>query len=48
VAEYEALNLRLVEEHCHGRTTYTAAAKRPFVARVLATAGIQLRLEDAL
>jgi GrpB-like predicted nucleotidyltransferase (UPF0157 family) len=42
VAEYEALKLRLAEEHRQGRGTFTAAAKRPFVARVLAGAGIEL------
>jgi len=42
-AEYQALKLRLVEEERRGGAEYTAAAKRPFVARVLASAGIQLR-----
>lgn len=42
-AEYEALKLHLAEEHRRGRAAYTAAAKRPFVARVLASAGIPLR-----
>lgn len=43
VAEYEALKLRLAEEHRQGRGPYTAVAKRPFVAHVLASAGIRLR-----
>lgn len=43
VADYEALKLRLADEHREGRGAYTAAAKRPFVAQVLASAGIQLR-----
>jgi GrpB-like predicted nucleotidyltransferase (UPF0157 family) len=42
-AEYEALKLRLAEEHRQGGGAYTAAAKRPFVAHVLASTGIQLR-----
>jgi GrpB-like predicted nucleotidyltransferase (UPF0157 family) len=41
-AEYEALKLRLAEDHGRGRMAYTAA-KRPFVTRVLANAGIELR-----
>jgi GrpB-like predicted nucleotidyltransferase (UPF0157 family) len=42
-AEYEALKLRLAEEHRRGRLVDMAAAKRPFVAGVLAGAGIELR-----
>jgi GrpB-like predicted nucleotidyltransferase (UPF0157 family) len=42
-AEYEALKLRLAEDHRQGGMAYTARAKRPFVTRVLATAGIELR-----
>jgi GrpB-like predicted nucleotidyltransferase (UPF0157 family) len=41
-AEYQALKLRLAEDDLKGGTSYTAA-KRPFVARVLASAGIRLR-----
>jgi GrpB-like predicted nucleotidyltransferase (UPF0157 family) len=40
-AEYEALKLRLAEQHPDDAVAYTEA-KRVFVARVLATAGIQL------
>lgn len=43
VAEYQALKLQLVEDEREGRGAYTAVAKRPFVASVLASAGIQLR-----
>ena len=38
--EYEALKLRLAREHRHDVNAYTVA-KREFVARVLATAGLQ-------
>jgi GrpB-like predicted nucleotidyltransferase (UPF0157 family) len=41
-AEYQALKLRLAEDDLKGGTSYTAG-KRPFVARVLASAGIRLR-----
>ena len=41
-AEYEALKLRLAAQHPGDIGAYTAG-KREFVARVLATAGIQLR-----
>jgi GrpB-like predicted nucleotidyltransferase (UPF0157 family) len=40
LAEYEALKLRLAEEHGTDLASYTAG-KRAFVARVLATVGIQ-------
>jgi GrpB-like predicted nucleotidyltransferase (UPF0157 family) len=40
VAEYEALKLRLAQEHHDDAAAYTAG-KRVFVARVLASAGIQ-------
>ena len=40
-AEYEALKRRLAEDDRKGLTSYTDA-KRPFVARVLASAGIRL------
>jgi GrpB-like predicted nucleotidyltransferase (UPF0157 family) len=40
VAEYEALKLRLAEEHGTDLAAYTAG-KRAFVARVLATVGMQ-------
>lgn len=40
-AEYEALKLALAEEHGTEAPEYTAG-KRPFVARVLAAAGIDL------
>jgi GrpB-like predicted nucleotidyltransferase (UPF0157 family) len=39
-AEYEALKLRLAGEHPDDRVGYTAG-KRAFVARVLASAGLQ-------
>lgn len=39
-AEYEALKLRLAAEHPEDGGAYTVA-KRPFVARVLASAGLQ-------
>jgi GrpB-like predicted nucleotidyltransferase (UPF0157 family) len=39
--EYEALKLRLAQEHREDLAAYTAG-KRAFVARVLASAGIQL------
>lgn len=42
LAEYEALKLRFAAEDPGTDGGYTAA-KRPFVARVLATAGIELR-----
>jgi GrpB-like predicted nucleotidyltransferase (UPF0157 family) len=41
MAEYEGLKMRFAADHRQGRMAYTAA-KRPFVARVLASAGIQL------
>jgi GrpB-like predicted nucleotidyltransferase (UPF0157 family) len=41
LAEYEALKLRLAEDARDEEQSYTAA-KRRFVARVLATAGIDL------
>jgi GrpB-like predicted nucleotidyltransferase (UPF0157 family) len=41
-AEYQALKLRLADEHGDRIGEYTAG-KRSFVARVLATAGIELR-----
>jgi GrpB-like predicted nucleotidyltransferase (UPF0157 family) len=40
-AEYEALKLRLAQEHGPDVTAYTAG-KRAFVGRVLASAGLQL------
>jgi GrpB-like predicted nucleotidyltransferase (UPF0157 family) len=40
-AEYEALKLRLAQEHREDLAAYTAG-KRAFVARILANAGIQL------
>jgi GrpB-like predicted nucleotidyltransferase (UPF0157 family) len=40
-AEYEALKLRLAEEHPHDASAYTGG-HRAFVARVLAAAGIEL------
>jgi GrpB-like predicted nucleotidyltransferase (UPF0157 family) len=40
VAEYEALKLRLAEEHGTDVADYTAG-KRAFVTRVLAAVGIQ-------
>ncbi|HZN18565.1 MAG TPA: GrpB family protein [Micromonosporaceae bacterium] len=40
-ADYQGLKLRLAQEHGDDITAYTAA-KRPFVARVLARAGIDL------
>ena len=43
MAEYEALKLGLAEQQREGRSAYTTAAKRPFVARALASVGIQLR-----
>jgi GrpB-like predicted nucleotidyltransferase (UPF0157 family) len=39
-AEYETLKLRLAREHADDVTAYTAG-KRAFVARVLASAGLQ-------
>jgi GrpB-like predicted nucleotidyltransferase (UPF0157 family) len=41
VAEYEALKLRLAEEHGDDLEAYTGG-KRAFVAHVLASAGIEL------
>ena len=41
-AEYEALKLRLAQEHGGDRVAYTRG-KRAFVARVLGDAGIELR-----
>jgi GrpB-like predicted nucleotidyltransferase (UPF0157 family) len=43
VAEYEALKLRLAQEHGADIAAYTGG-KRAFVARVLASRGIHLRL----
>jgi GrpB-like predicted nucleotidyltransferase (UPF0157 family) len=43
VAEYETLKLRLAREHGDDVAAYTGE-KRVFVARVLASAGIHLRL----
>jgi GrpB-like predicted nucleotidyltransferase (UPF0157 family) len=40
-AEYEALKLRLAQEHRNDISSYTAG-KRVFVARVLASVGVQL------
>jgi len=40
VDEYQALKVRLAEEHSHDVGAYTAG-KREFVVRVLATAGLQ-------
>jgi GrpB-like predicted nucleotidyltransferase (UPF0157 family) len=40
-AEYQALKLQLAQEHREDVAAYTAG-KRAFVARVLASAGIQL------
>lgn len=40
-AEYEALKLRLAQQHPHDVDAYTGG-KRAFVARVLASAGIRL------
>jgi GrpB-like predicted nucleotidyltransferase (UPF0157 family) len=40
-AEYQALKMRLAQEHREDVAAYTSG-KRPFVARVLASAGIQL------
>ena len=42
VAEYQALKLQMVEEERCGGAEYSALAKRPFVARVLAQAGIEI------
>ena len=42
VAEYQALKLQMLEEEQHGRGAYSAVTKRPFVARVLAQAGIEI------
>jgi hypothetical protein len=42
MAEHEALKLRLAEGRSRGPHVIYAA-KRPFVARVLASAGIRLR-----
>ena len=42
VAEYQALKLRMIEEEARGGAEYSAVTKRPFVARVLAQAGIEI------
>ncbi len=42
VAEYQALKLQMAEEERHGGSAYSAVTKRPFVARVLAQAGIEI------
>ncbi len=41
-AEYEALKLQMVDEERSGGPAYSAVAKRPFVARVLAQGGIEI------
>lgn len=41
--EYEALKRRIYADHNAGRATLTSDSKRPFVARVLASAGVELR-----
>ncbi|MEP6979013.1 MAG: GrpB family protein [Thermoleophilia bacterium] len=42
VAEYQALKLQMIEEERRGGPEYSAVTKRPFVARVLAQAGIEI------
>ena len=42
VAEYQALKLQMVEDERRGGAEYSAVTKRPFVARVLAQAGIEI------
>ena len=42
VAEYQALKLRMAKEEERGGSAYSAVTKWPFVARVLAQAGIEL------
>ena len=42
VAEYEALKLQMAEQEPLGGDAYSAVTKRPFVARVLAQAGIEI------
>ena len=42
VAEYQALKLRMLEEEERGGDAYSAVTKRPFVARVLAQARIEI------
>ena len=42
VAEYQALKLQMLEEEQRGGNVYSAVTKRPFVARVLAQAGIEI------
>ena len=42
VAEYQALKLQMIEEERRGGPGYSAVTKRPFVARVLAQAGIEI------
>ena len=42
VAEYQALKLQMAEEEERGGPAYSAVTKRPFVARVLTQAGIEI------
>lgn len=42
MAEYQALKLQMVEAERRGGPEYSAVTKRPFVARVLAQAGIEI------
>ena len=42
VAEYQALKLQMLAEEERGGDAYSAVTKRPFVARVLAQAGIEI------
>jgi GrpB-like predicted nucleotidyltransferase (UPF0157 family) len=42
VAEYQALKLQMIDEEKRGGPEYSAVAKRTFVARVLAQAGIEI------
>lgn len=42
VAEYQALKLRMAEAEQRGGEAYSAVTKRPFVARVLSQAGIEI------
>jgi GrpB-like predicted nucleotidyltransferase (UPF0157 family) len=42
VAEYQALKLQMIDEEKRGGPEYSAVTKRPFVARVLAQAGIEI------